>query len=730
MPSAAGRLTLTGVVFRLGAPSSPADSAVCSQPLALPGFAKADTQGERDAGKRLPDCRLKAVVTDADAPSLAVDVLGLPSAAAPGPPAAALAAAAADPHDEVGPVPGALPAVEGQVLRLLLRVQNRSARRVARLTVAAPAAAAGVDGPCGPIRAAEAMAAAHGSDDAEVLRDDHGLLHARRPRPAAPVWVAPVRALGAAHAAPLGPSGAVFDLPLPDGGLAPGGSVALPLLVRVGTLPGSSAAHGTARLRLLLSAALEPPAPDAAAAAAPSASAGASARLRARRAPPPLLARWSATFAVRPGPRQAAAVHASSPLDGAPARRLLLGLRGASAGASVLAAVLSDSCWHWAPGASAAAALASGLVVAPADLSAADVTSAALPGGAATGPPAGATAAGRPVTSSTGPDAPDDLAVSEAVGARLALALPAAGGAGSGAEAAAADEAAPLGAALMALVRQEAAATSFAAACRAFHAQERRDRRDAATGGAAPRSLQEIRVENQRLAAEARMLEQYAELEGGGRARGALEAVLDDVSAQPSETLDGRVTVAGSAAGSAASLVRHGPSGDSFTASSVWTLPSGETGLSSGRGIQVTPELAAEAAGGPAAAGPRVVLELSAAAPTVARGAPIEVRVTARCAGTDQGAESRVRLGVQRTTAAAAGARMLGGQVLSVSRLLSGDEAATTVRLALARPGTWDLSSVLVARAEAWPPAADSEKPDRGLAVPVVFGGRCLVTVV
>jgi hypothetical protein len=120
-----------------------------------------------------------------------------------------------------------------------------------------------------------------------------------------------------------------------------------------------------------------------------------------------------------------------------------------------------------------------------------------------------------------------------------------------------------------------------------------------------------------------------------------------------------------------------------------------------------------------------------------APGQAVSVRVVARLAGAAlaSGAELepdksvRVRLGMSRGTAAAAGARLEGGQVSSIKGLRPGVEATWTVRLSVARAGSWDLSSVFVARAESWPPAAglDGAKPDRGEAVPVLFAGRAVM---
>ncbi|KAA0159236.1 hypothetical protein FNF31_04965 [Cafeteria roenbergensis] len=523
----------------------------------------------------------------------------------------------------------------------------------------------------------------------------------------------------------------------------------------------------------------------------------------------PVRCRWVRRLQVTAGPQAFASAQAGPLLEGdAPLRReMSVGLSGGQ-GAALAASLLLSSRWSWQAGATALAAGARGAVAASAGGSAVVLSSVRAGDG-------GAAASRAEAASVSLDDAPRLLAASAAPGGEAVCRVLRQVGAAAAAAMASDDAAAlasleadplPLGQALLGIVQQQAASAAFAAACRAEHAVERETRRAMAASEMHPRSLQEIRIDNQRLAAEAQLLAEHGQAGRGARAEAALQAVLDDGAALG--PADGRADASSPDAGHVAVRVTGGaavlasagaakagdadgwpapaaPStaacampgslvalgagtGDSAVVSiALWRALSGAgaglvvspcvpttpvvrsaarrpRGAADGAAVSTAPAASAHRDHAPGFAEPessssrRVVLWARPLSPTATAGAPIDVVITARCAGRPPASPSpgadadmgvRLRLGVIRGVGSAAGARLLGGQVLSMRGLRGGEEASARVSLLLTRAGTWDLSSVLVARAEAWPPAPDADRPDRGAAVTVVFGGKCLVRV-
>ncbi len=788
LPTRTGSLSITGVRFRLG---TSAGGALCAEPLALPGALKADSLADCDAGRRVADLRLSARISDSAA-SLQVRVDGLSDG----------------PHEE------------GMLRLVRVAIGNAGPLPLTRVTVATPAAAAGVDGPCGPLRQAAELAASHGDDDAGVEWDGHGRSHDRRSvGPIAPVWAWPVAPADAgpwpASPGVFGMSAGLVAVPLPEGGLQPGSSASVLLLLSVGRLEaaagdarggsatkagsaakaGSATRSGSAMLRLLVQAEEARP--------------GAESAVKRPRTLLPVRCRWVRRLQVTAGPQAFASAQAGPLLEGdAPLRReMSVGLSGGQ-GAALAASLLLSSRWSWQAGATALAAGARGAVAASAGGSAVVLSSVRAGDGAA--------AASRAEAASVSlDDAPRLLAASAAPGGEAVCRVLRQVGAAAAAAMASDDAAAlasleadplPLGQALLGIVQQQAASAAFAAACRAEHAVERETRRAMAASEMHPRSLQEIRIDNQRLAAEAQLLAEHGQAGRGARAEAALQAVLDDGAALG--PADGRADASSPDAGHVAVRVTGGaavlasagaakagdadgwpapaaPStaacampgslvalgagtGDSAVVSiALWRALSGAgaglvvspcvpttpvvrsaarrpRGAADGAAVSTAPAASAHRDHAPGFAEPessssrRVVLWARPLSPTATAGAPIDVVITARCAGRPPASPSpgadadmgvRLRLGVIRGVGSAAGARLLGGQVLSMRGLRGGEEASARVSLLLTRAGTWDLSSVLVARAEAWPPAPDADRPDRGAAVTVVFGGKCLVRV-
>jgi hypothetical protein len=653
-PTADGNLSVEAVEYSLGNTSN-LDITRCTSRLVLVGLPGKD----EGRGKKPADRRLEAVVATTT-PDVDLTVEGVPSGSS---------------------------VMEGQMFVCTLRATNSGSVPLKRVTIAVPAAGAGVDGPVGPIRVAQALDSAHGHDDS-VVRSLHA--SARQAEAgAAPVatWIVPV-----SHDSRLfGTSGGLFDLPLGPDSLLPKDTVVCKLLVRVGTLPRETERTALAPIRIIARWETE-------------GKVG--------------FARWAAKLQVARGPRVDAASHVDSLRPGlVRVIETCYHLPGDVPRVDGVA-VLSDS-WKGEMGAQGGLHM----VALPASSRERELSVSVWKAGTdkwslaeycADLDPidqfcAGATALGQEVFAS--------WSVLEA------LDIPSEP--------------------ILDSVRQQSAATAFAAECVSAYTKDKALRRAVDAAEQLPRSLREIRVENQRRAAEGKAAEWEAS-RPLDRLWEAEIAAIDDTEALKSE-------VSGAMARDRwGGSLQLNPGCMPCSMGALCTGRNSATMLvawmsGEGAGMSVVPvlSLTPHVHGGkavsaehtragfpvpPANDSLRVVLAVQLLSGSRSKlGEPVRLRVKADCVGQPVGTRIdslRVRVGMSRGTASAAGARMLDRQVLSLRGFTPGSSSSGDVSVVFGRPGVWDLSSVFTARSEVWPP-----KDGEQLLVPVGFAGRTLVIV-